>query len=282
VNAEDLAPLVEELETMQDPSARETARAVVHGVLALHREGLTRLLEILAHEKALTSVVARAMDADPLVTSLLELHELAPDRALVSPDRLVRRPVTEDAEERCDLCAAAIGARHEHLVDPTERTLRCTCQACATLFAGDSSTKLKRVPHRVERLVDFQLDDGRWDMLRIPTGIAFFCESSARGRVVARYPGPAGATESTLPLDAWSSVVGANPRLADLAPDIEALLVNRMGGVHRAWRVSIDECYALVGRLRTSWRGLGGGEEAEGEIARFFAALDAHGSGAHA
>ncbi len=279
---EDLAPLVEELESLEDPAARATARAVVQGILGLHREGLTRLLEIVAGEKALSPAVARALDADPLVASLLELHDLAPDRGLVSPDRLVRRAVAEETGERCDLCATVIAARHEHLLDPAERTLRCTCQACATLFAADSSTKLMRVPHRVERIIDFQLDEGRWDMLRIPTGIAFFCESSARGRVVARYPGPAGATESTLPLEAWSAVVRENPRLSDLAPDVEALLVNRMGDVHGAWRVSIDECYALVGRLRSSWRGLSGGDEAQGEIARFFAALDAHGSGAHA
>ena len=32
----------------------------------------------------------------------------------------------------------------------------------------------------------------------------------------------------------------------------------------------IDECYKLVGLIRTHWRGLSGGDEVWDEIARFF------------
>ena len=45
-------------------------------------------------------------------------------------------------------------------------------------------------------------------------------------RTVAFYPSPAGATESLLPLDAWERVLAANPALADVEPDVEALLVD--------------------------------------------------------
>ena len=57
-----------------------------------------------------------------------------------------------------------------------------------------------------------------------------------------------------------------------------ALLVNRVGHVRGAapaeyYLVPIDECYKLVGLIRTHWRGLSGGTEVWREIGAFFAAL---------
>ena len=60
-----------------------------------------------------------------------------------------------------------------------------------------------------------------------------------------------GATESLLELDAWRELEAANPVLATLEPDVEALLVNRARGARRHWIVPIDDCYALVGLIRT-------------------------------
>ena len=75
------------------------------------------------------------------------------------------------------------------------------------------------------------------------------------------YPSPAGPTESLLSLDAWSQLAETNQVLAELEPDVEALLVNRTNGAREYYRVSIDRCYALVGLIRTRWRGLSGGTE---------------------
>jgi len=58
-----------------------------------------------------------------------------------------------------------------------------------------------------------------------------------------------------------------------LEPDVEALLVNRVNGARDFYRVSIDECYKLVGLIRLNWRGLSGGTEVWAEIARFFVRL---------
>ena len=57
-----------------------------------------------------------------------------------------------------------------------------------------------------------------------------------------------------------------------------ALLVNRVGHVAGAvpaeyYLVPIDECYKLVGLIRTHWRGLSGGTEVWREIGAFFATL---------
>jgi hypothetical protein len=92
--------------------------------------------------------------------------------------------------------------------------------------------------------------------------------------VVAFYPGPMGAAESLLELHAWDAIEQSNPELADMEPDVEALLVNRARGARDQWLVPIDECYALVGLIRTRWRGLTGGKDVWEEIGRFFAALD--------
>jgi hypothetical protein len=37
--------------------------------------------------------------------------------------------------------------------------------------------------------------------------------------------------------------------------------------------VPIDACYELVGRIRTHWKGLDGGDDVRTEMDRFFAAL---------
>ena len=72
--------------------------------------------------------------------------------------------------------------------------------------------------------------------------------------------------------------------MADLEPDVEALLVNRIDGAREYYRVPIDRCFALVGLIRTRWRGLSGGAEAWQAIHEFFAGLrelrDSSGSGA--
>jgi Family of unknown function (DUF5947) len=133
--------------------------------------------------------------------------------------------------------------------------------------------------------VDFRLDDTQWDRFRIPVGLAFFFRSTAAGRVVAFYPGPLGATESSLELEAWAALEEENPALGLLEQDVEALLVNRtvmavytaitsMSAGSGYYLVPIDECYSLCGLMRTSWRGLNGGAAAWDAIASFFVRLD--------
>jgi hypothetical protein len=141
-----------------------------------------------------------------------------------------------------------------------------------------SSVKYKRVSRRAWYLPDFKISDGEWEDLLIPINMAFFFHSSAHGRMVALYPSPAGAVESQLSLDAWSEIATQNPVLKNLEPDIEALLVNRVGhargsGPAEYFFAPMDECYRLVGLIRTHWKGLSGGNEVWVEIAQLFSAL---------
>jgi hypothetical protein len=108
--------------------------------------------------------------------------------------------------------------------------------------------------------------------------MAFFFHSTPAEKIVAIYPSPAGATESLLPLDTWNEIARDNPGLSSMEEDVEALLVNRAGGGRGLssadyYIVPIDECYKLVGLIRTHWRGFSGGTQVWEEIARFFAAL---------
>jgi hypothetical protein len=192
---------------------------------------------------------------------------------LRSQRKLAREPSPPPPAERCELCSARIEEGHAHLVDPAARELRCACGACSFLLSGRAGSRWLRVPHRKELLRELSITDAQWDELRLPIELAFFFRSSAAGRVVAFYPGPAGATESLVSLEAWDAIVSGNPALAGLQPDIEALLVDRRGNARDSFLVSIDECYRLVGLIRTHWRGLSGGAQVQEELARFFAGL---------
>jgi hypothetical protein len=180
--------------------------------------------------------------------------------------------------EQCELCNVALRTEHSHLVEVARRKLLCACDACAILFSGQAGTKFKRVPRNVSTLANFQMTDAEWDGLLIPINLAFFFKNSPDSRVSALYPSPAGATESLLPLEAWSAIVEANPVLSRLQPDVEALLVNRVGharGVAPAeyFIVPIDLCFHLVGLIRIHWRGLSGGTEVWQQIGKYFAEL---------
>jgi hypothetical protein len=176
------------------------------------------------------------------------------------------------AAEHCDMCGAALDATHEHLLDGPTAQLRCVCAACRLLLVTPGA-RWTLVRHRAERLRDFQLTDEHWQALCLPIDLAFFVVDAC-GRVTARYPSVAGTIESALALPAWEALVAANPVLAGLEPDVEALLVRR-GGAHREhFIVSLDECYRLVGLIRLHWRGFGGGPQVWAAIDGFFGALD--------
>jgi hypothetical protein len=184
-------------------------------------------------------------------------------------------------EERCELCSAAVAQEHPHIVQVLSRQILCACESCATLFDGAPGGKYRRVSRDAQLLAGFRMTDAQWENLLIPINMAFFFHSSVEDRIVALYPSPAGAVESLLPLEAWSEIVRENAALSRLRPDIEALLVNRVGLAHELtdaqyYIAPIDECYRLVGLIRANWKGLSGGSEVWVEIGRFFSRLRAH------
>jgi len=189
----------------------------------------------------------------------------------------VRRSTSRPMEQ-CELCSAGVAQEHPHLVELASRQIICACDACALLFDGMERSKYKRVSRRAQYLSNFEMTDTQWESLLIPINMAFFFSSSIEDRVIALYPSPAGAVESLLPLEAWNEIAASNRALHRLLPDVEALVVNRVGHAHGIARAEyyiapIDECYKLVGLIRSNWKGLSGGAEVWSEIGRFFSEL---------
>jgi hypothetical protein len=191
---------------------------------------------------------------------------------------LARRSAAErEAElERCELCGTPIPEEHRHVLDISTRDLKCACRACSILFDRRAAAdgRLRLVGDRRLTLDGFTLDDVMWEELRLPVDVAFFFRSALAGRVLAYYPSPMGPTESLLSLEAWDALEAANPVLRTMEPDVEALLVDRARGARRQWIVPIDDCYSLVGLIRTRWKGLTGGTEVWRELEEFFDRLD--------
>ena len=221
-------------------------------------------------------------DSDALI-QILRTPPTAPPRPVHGPAAVEWPAVAEQLRQKaararpaedtqCELCSAGIDEEHGHVVNVPSRSLLCVCRPCYLLFMqeGAGGARFRAVPQRYEVLAEFGEDGEGWEALDVPTGLAFFFRNSATGRTTAFYPSPAGATESELTLDAWSSLVETVPALATLAADVEALLVRRRGADSDALIVPIDACYELVGRIRRTWQGLQGGDEVWQEIDAFF------------
>jgi hypothetical protein len=188
--------------------------------------------------------------------------------------RFVEPQPKPQSRERCEFCGVEIAEQHSHAVNTETRSLLCVCRPCYLLFTreGAARGKLKAVPERYLYAPGLILTDTQWNRLQIPVGIAFFFFNTSLGRMVVFYPSPVGATESLLSLETWEELASANPLLASLAPDVEALLVRNVQrrGSFECYIVPIDACYELVGRIRRRWKGFDGGEEAWREIGAFF------------
>jgi hypothetical protein len=186
-------------------------------------------------------------------------------------------PAQDVSEERCDLCGAFIppDPDHRHLMEVATREISCVCRPCSILFDSKAASegRYRVIPDRLLHLEDFEMSDARWEGLRVPVDMAFFFYNTPAGKVVAYYPSPMGPTESLLELETWEELEADNPVLKDMERDVEALLVNRARGADEHFLVPMDECYKLVGLIRTRWRGFSGGREVWDEISAFFDGL---------
>lgn len=184
--------------------------------------------------------------------------------------RLQQLARPQPVQERCELCSAPIGPEHPHLLELKSRQIACACEPCAILFSGHQSQRYRRIFPRVSHVDGIDPDEGLWESLSIPIKLAFFYHHSGADKIIAMYPSPAGATESLLPMDSWEELRTRSPLLQRMQSDVEALLINQVGGRRDCLLVSIDECYRLVGLIRMNWRGLSGGLELWKVIAGFF------------
>lgn len=177
--------------------------------------------------------------------------------------------------ERCELCSSELEESHPHLLEPKTRQIMCACDGCAMVFCGQEGARYRRIPRQVRLLSGFEVTDLQWEALMLPINLAFFYREAASNKVRAMYPSPAGAMESLLSLESWDEIVAQNPALQAMEPDVEALLVNRVAAPFEYFTVPIDECYRLVGLIRSQWKGLSGGNDVWTGIQGFFSELKA-------
>ena len=154
--------------------------------------------------------------------------------------------------ERCDLCGTDLPEDHRHLLQLEERRIDCACEACFALRSGDP--EYRPTGTRVVWLDRLELSDELWASFQIPIGLAFIMRSSG----------------CELYLESWNELCAANPVLEDLETDGEALIVNRLAEPPQYAIAPIDDCYRLVGLVKTRWEGISGGAGLERARAGFF------------
>ena len=179
-------------------------------------------------------------------------------------------------QEKCEFCGVGLQPEHRHLLEVAKRRIVCTCTPCAFRFQDVVEGRFKLIPSDIRHLSEFDLSDSEWESLALPINLAFFFYSTPQQKMNAMYPSPAGATESLLPLTAWTSLAERNPVLTTMAADVEALLVNRVGTEREYYIVPVDLCFELIGLIRVHWRGLSGGDKVWEEVEKFFSKLGAN------
>jgi hypothetical protein len=189
--------------------------------------------------------------------------------SIATLQRLARRP--EEAEV-CEFCSVGLPGAHRHVLETDRRRIVCACDGCALRFYNVVG-RWKLIPRDARLLLGFQMSDAQWDSLSLPIQLAFFVQSTPAGRIVALYPSPAGATESSMTVSNWAGIIEANRMLADMQPDVEALLTNRLNDQREYFLAPIDTCFELVGLIRLHWRGFSGGDEVWRQIDAFFCRL---------
>ena len=168
-------------------------------------------------------------------------------------------PVSAPTSSAATSAAPTVPADHRHLLHLVERRIECVCESCWALRSGDaeyrptgSRTTVADRARAARRRLGELSDPDRAGLLH---GLD---HRRLRGRAV---PEPRRRTESELHFSSWSRMVELNPVLADLEPDIEGLIVNRLSDPPAYVIAPIDRCYALTGTIKANWEGISGGAQ---------------------
>jgi hypothetical protein len=73
--------LIEQMRTAADPETRAASLELVQTMMEFHNVGMDRMMEIIADNDAAATTIMDRFAQDPLVSSMLLLHDLHPRRA---------------------------------------------------------------------------------------------------------------------------------------------------------------------------------------------------------
>jgi Fe-S cluster biogenesis protein NfuA len=117
VKVQRIGQLVGDLESIADPEARASAKALVQLLLDLHGAGLERMMEVVAKSGDTGQQTIDELGREPLVSSLLVLYGLHPldleSRAAQAVERV--RPQVRKGGGELDLLGVENGAVRLHL-----------------------------------------------------------------------------------------------------------------------------------------------------------------------
>jgi Family of unknown function (DUF5947) len=191
----------------------------------------------------------------------------------VTPFSTLRRFAQPQMDtELCEFCSLQLASQHRHLVEVATRKIVCVCDACGLRF-DNAVGRWKLVPRDSWRLPALEISDAEWNSFGLPIELAFFVHSTPAEKMIALYPSPGGAIESSVPIANWQPIADRNLRVAKMQPDAESLLANRLAGARDYYVTPIDVCFELAGLIRLHWRGFSGGDRVWNEIRTFFERL---------
>jgi len=192
--------------------------------------------------------------------------------------RFIRKlGTTRLTAEQCEMCAAPLAGVQRHLLDLAHHTFLSICTVCALAFGprGANAGLYRLIPTRHLALLDFQATDELWAG---PVKMICLLRNSETGSVLAVYLAPPGVRESVFDLDRWKTLRTANPLLESLEPDVETLLLQRIGPAPAAYIVPIDTCARLIGLLEDRRWNQEGERAIWQAVGAFFADLQASAS----
>jgi hypothetical protein len=194
------------------------------------------------------------------------------------PDPLPKR--TPSSQECCEICSTPLTGGHPHVLEYATRSLLCSCDPCARLFVDTraSNGRFRTIPDRVLSHTLATVDEALWRTIGIPVGLAFVVRESGSSTTRCVYPSPAGPVESEFEEGRWTALASVVPLARAVERDVEALLLRRRrDGALDCLVAPLDACYAMVGAVRTTWRGFDGGDEARRAIEEHVDSLLARG-----
>jgi hypothetical protein len=114
VTTDAIETLVQKVQALPDPIARQTALDLVQAVMDLHAAGLDRMLELLSSDET-SGAPIDALVSDNLVSGLLLLHDLHPLDLETRVGRALERPEFHSRGSSVELLSAGNGIVRVHI-----------------------------------------------------------------------------------------------------------------------------------------------------------------------
>src|SRR5579872_6764537 len=107
--------LMQRLESAADPALRTAARELVQALVDLQGAGMERILEIVSESGEAGASIVRAFARDPMVSSLLILHDLHPDSFETRVQRAADKVRPLLAKRSANLEVLSVGEGRVHI-----------------------------------------------------------------------------------------------------------------------------------------------------------------------